>query len=112
MFTGKNTRRLEIYCYITFFNPSSKKWKEEVTLNLESKEQPDFILPRLPRKQRFLFSMAFSVYKVVRKAMQEINRPCSQGILAFDAIVRVKYFCTVNAKFPIDGCWNNFLFLV
>lgn len=44
MFTVKNTRRLEIYCYITFFNPSSKKWKEEVPLNLESKEQPDFIL--------------------------------------------------------------------
>lgn len=45
MFTVKNTRRLELYCYITFFNPSSKKWKEEVPLNLESKEQPDFIPP-------------------------------------------------------------------
>lgn len=92
MFIGKNTRRLEIYCYITFFNPSSKKWKEEVPLNLESKEQPDFILPSVTPQAAVLFSMAFSVYKVVRKAMQEINRPCSQGILTFDAIIRVNTF--------------------
>lgn len=77
---------------------------EEVTLNLESKEQPDFILPSVtPGAAVSLFHGFWRL-----QSCSKSNARDKQALLAGYPNVRrdhsCKYFCTVNAKFPIDGC--------